>query len=169
MHALGSGIDGGQALFHLLGLIEADATVFGVDDLQRLGATAGLAEAAQARSFHQIVLLCRREVKEAQDQTSRAIGDTHQQGAPPSHLHLHQLDLALDHRLVTRTQSANRQYSRAILVSQGKMEQNILYRVNAQPRQFLHGLRPDTLEPGQRQRWGSGLRHHAKKETRNPS
>ena len=109
-----------------------DAPIFRMHDLQSLGAAARLAEAADARAARQALLLLRGEIKEAQRQKPRAVGDPAQHLAPSAEDHLGQQHLALDRRALSGAQLAQRHDARAILVAQRQQKQQILGGLDSQ-------------------------------------
>ena len=140
------GVDGGEGLFGLAGLLLAEQLVLGVGHLQAVLAGTCLAEAADKAALGQAVFLGSGEIEEAQGQAAGAVADTAHQHAAAPHHQLGVLDLALDGTVQAGRQIADGPHLGAVLVAQGEVEQQVLYRGQPQPLEFLQHLAADTLE-----------------------
>ncbi len=142
----GSRVDGGERLFGLTGLLLAEQLVLGVGHLQPVFAGAHLAKAADQAARRQTVFLGGGEVEEAQGEGAGAIADATDHHAAAPHHQLSVLDFALDGAVQAGRQIADGPHLGAVLVAQGKVEQQILYRGQPQPLELLQHLAADTLE-----------------------
>ena len=78
LHALGRRIDGRQHVLDGLGVARVGAPVLRVDDLQADRTPAHLAEALQARTPLQLLLLHAREMEETKREEAGAVGEAHE-------------------------------------------------------------------------------------------
>ena len=76
-------------------------------------------------------------MEEPQGQEARAIADPAQQLAAPAVGHFGELDLAFDHRVLARRQTAQRHDAGAVLVAGGQQEQQVLHLRDAESREAL--------------------------------
>ena len=139
-------VDGGECLFGLAGLLLAEQLVLGVGHLQPVFAGTGLAEAADQPALGQAVLLGGGEIEETQGQAAGAVADAAHQHAAAPHDQLGILDFALDGAVQPGRQIADGPHLGAVLVAQGEVEQQILYRCQPQPLELLQHLAADALE-----------------------
>ena len=115
-------------------------------DLEAAGAEAGFTEAAQPLAAHELRLLRAGEMKEAQRDETRAVGNAHQQRAAPPEHDFRQLDLAFDDGTVAVAQRADRDHARAVFVTQRQVKQHVLHRVQAELRQQFGERGPDAAQ-----------------------
>ena len=117
------------------------------------GQTAHLAARAGARRA-ETLLLASVEMEETQLQRTRAVAEPHEQRATPggarAGIHLGQLHLATDRRLVTGTQRADRGPPAAILIACRQMQEPILNGVEIEAREFAGHTAGYALEDAQR-------------------
>ncbi len=125
LHALGDGIDRRQHVLDRLRVRRVRVLVLGVHDLRPVLAAPHLAEAAQARAAHELLLLRAAEMEEAQRQETGAVGEPHQQRAPAAEHDLGELDRALDRGAHAGTQRADRHDVRAVLVARRQPEEEV--------------------------------------------
>ena len=127
-------------------MLLAEQLVLGVGHLQPVFAGAHLAKAADQAARRQTVLLGGGEVEEAQGEGAGAIADATDQHATAPHHQLSVLDFALDSAVQSGRQIADGPHLGAILVAQGEVEQQILYRGQPQSLEFFLHLAADALE-----------------------
>ena len=151
MHTLGGRIDGREVVFGLEDSVWINLLVLGMDHLQRDRTAAHLAKTADTLPALKTVLLLPVEMKEPQGQRAGTVTDADQQGTPPAELDFSELYLTLYYHVVARSCSAHRHHTRAILVTQRQMKQDILQRMNIQPLEPLSDARANTLEDRDRQ------------------
>ena len=152
MHAGGRRIHRRQVLLRLGRLSAVGEFVLGVNHLETRGTEADLAEQAQTAAARKVRLLRGAEIKKPQMQMAGAVAHAADQAAPAAEHHVRQLDLALDHGLHPGPQAAHGQNARAVLVTQGKMEQDVLHGVQAEAFKLFRELGADAFEAGHRQR-----------------
>jgi hypothetical protein len=121
-----------------------------VGHLQAVFAGTSLAKAADQAALGQTVFLGGGEVEEAQGEGAGAIADATDHHAAAPHHQLGVLDFALDCAVQAGRQIADGPHLGAVLVAQGKVEQQILYRGQSQPLELLLHLAADTLEAVER-------------------
>ena len=146
LHAFGDRIDRRQDVLDRLLVGRVGVLVFRVHDLRSVLAAANLAETAQARTAHQLLLLRAAEVKEAQRQEAGAVGKPHEQRAPAAEHDLGKLDRALDRRANAGTQRSDRHEVRAVLVARRQPEEQVGDGLDAEPREPPGERRPDALQ-----------------------
>ncbi|MNN41748.1 hypothetical protein D3C81_1558860 [compost metagenome] len=115
-------------------------------DLQAGSAGTGLAVAAQVGAALEAVLLCLAEVVEAQAQCAAAVLQAHQQAAALAHDHVGADHHALNHRVLSRAQCADRYDAGAVLVAQRQVEEDVLQVFQANPRELFFQRRADALQ-----------------------
>jgi hypothetical protein len=108
---------------------------------QRAGAY--FAVTAQTRASEQIVLLGAREMEKAQRQLAAAVGDAHEQAAPPPERNVGYRDHAFDYGALTGPQGAKWCQSRTVFVALRQQKQKIQRPTDAQPEQAFLSGRPD--------------------------
>ena len=106
------------------------------------------AETTHPRAFRELVLLGGIEMEETHDHEATVILQGHLQASAPAHHQIGFHHLAFDHPDVANAQVAHGDNACAILVSMGKMEQQILQRTDAQLRQLVGQGITDALQGG---------------------
>ena len=150
LDAFGDRVDRRQDILDRLRVGRVRIPVFGMHDLGPVLAAPHLAEAAQPRPAHKLLLLGAAEVEEAQRQETRAVREAHEQRAPAAKHDLGELDRALDRGARARPQRADRHDARAVLIARRQPEEKIGDRLDAELREAPGKRRPDALERGDR-------------------
>ena len=112
--------------------------------LQTLRSPAHLAEAHDALTAGEPLVLTLTEVEKAQAEAAGAVVNHAHEGTTASVLKLRQLNLAAHDRFLAGTQRSDRTQARAVLVTQGQMEQQVLQRFDAERRKSLGDAWADT-------------------------
>jgi hypothetical protein len=113
---------------------------------QSAAAAPGLAEAAQAATWPQIVFLRGREMEKSQGYRTAAVLQTRHQGAAAAKDDIRRPDLALDHHVSPLNSSGDGCDAGAILVAKWQVEQQVIHTVNAVIREFACQFRADTAQ-----------------------
>jgi hypothetical protein len=108
-----------------------------MNDLEPEGTPTNLTEASYPLATRQPVLLCCRELEEAQGQKARSIGDPAQELTPATVGDLRELDLTFHRGSHTWKERADLPYPRTIFIAQGQNEQKILNLRDAQALQLF--------------------------------
>ena len=137
----GGGIDRRQVRLHRGGAIALDAPVLGVNHFEAGGPVAHLAEAAKAHPAGQRLALGGGEIEKTQHDAAAAVSQMDQQRAAATETDLRVVDEALDDDPVARPCRGDRRDPGTVLVAQRQMEQQILHRIYAYPRETLRRAR----------------------------
>jgi hypothetical protein len=105
-----------------------------------------LPECPHSPSARQIGLLRRVEVKKPQVQMTGAIAHADNQAASAAVHHIRKFDIAFDDGVASGAETPDWKPARAILIAQGKMEQDILNCMQAETLEFFPQFRTDTLQ-----------------------
>jgi hypothetical protein len=106
-------------------LVGTHHAVLGVNHLEPRGPRSDLAEATHFRTACESLLLASIEMKKAERQRARPVGDPAEQRAPSSHDHLAELDLAFHEHALSDSQRANGRECAAILIALRQQAQEI--------------------------------------------
>ena len=113
-------------------------------------AWAHLAETAHSCAFSKLVFLGGIEVKKPHHQKPGVIPQRHLQAAPTPHHQVGLHDLTFHNGNIADTQAAHGHYAGAVFITVGKMEQEILNGVDAQPGKYFRQGASYALELGYR-------------------
>ena len=113
-------------------------------------ARAHLAETAHSCAFSKLVFLGSIEMKKPHHQKPAVIPERDLQAAPAAHHQIGFHDLTFHHGNIANPQAAHGHYTGAVFITVGKMEQEILDGVYAQPGKFFRQGASYALELGYR-------------------
>ena len=159
MQALGGGIDRGQGRFNRQGVAILQHPAFRVHHLQLLCATPHFSKTAHTPARRQTQLLFSIEVKKSERQFGVLVFDADQQRAPASELHLTCKDRALDHAFHARKHLSQRRDSRAVLIAQREVVEQVANRAEPEFLEAHAHPRPNPLQARDRiiQRGGDAV------------
>ena len=148
VHPLGGRVDRRQRLLDTGRFTLVDPLHLGMHQLVAVGPIAHLAKTAQPAAAQHVGLLRSTEMEEPQRDAAGAVGQPHQQRAAAAEPDVGQLHLALDHRLIASTKTADRNDTGTVLVADWQMKQQVLDTVDTELVQALGTLRADALQRG---------------------
>jgi hypothetical protein len=130
-------------------------------DFQPLRTAPRFAEAPDANSARQTVLLLGGEVKEPQGKETGSVRDPAQHLPPAAERDFREQHLALNRRALTRQQFAQGDHASAILVARGQQKQQVLCRLHAQRPQAQRERVADAAQNGDRRKLGHRATTHS--------